>query len=561
MSSPPIDSQAMSFAKWRLSLFEGRHFPLYGGFIVVYVVLDWLSNIHQFANLPITPWNPCTGVAVALLVVRGVAAAPWVAASMLLSEMIIRGMDLGWPAAIGLAAVASMGYAATAEAFVRFLKADPGLGNVRDVLLLIGAALIGSLLVAVGMIGVLVLTDKLPVSLIVSAGIRQWVGDLSGVVAVAFLLLRLPSIIRYLRERPRGSILIEAVLWALALAATVWLVFGLEATDEFRLFYLLFVPVVGLALRAGFDGTCISLTVVQVCMIAAVQWRGFPSPTVVELQMLMVALKVTALLTGIVVTARERAETALRLSERQLFQRESQLAQVSRLSSVGAMASALAHELNQPLTAIRAYSRAAQRFLESPGSGAAHASTAMSEAMRQIDLAGDILTRLRPFLRKGKPQARPNRVERILRDTVTLAGMDPVLSRAIVDTKLGDRLPLVFADRIQAQQVLLNLLRNAVEASSHMTERQPHVSITAETAEAGLVMVSVRDNGPGISDEVRSKLFSPFTTDKPSGLGLGLALSHAIVSAHGGNLWLESTGPNGSDFRFTLRVANSGALQ
>ncbi len=244
--------------------------------------------------------------------------------------------------------------------------------------------------------------------------------------------------------------------------------------------------------------------------------------------------------------------TALREAEQRLRALHSELLHASRLSTAGLMASALAHELNQPLGAAANYFSAARRTLEASGSGSTErALSRLEKAAEQIMRAGAILRRLRDFVTRGEIEKQIANAQRLVEEAVALALVgvrDPAL-RTRFD--FDARTPPVFVDRIQIQQVVFNLVKNALDATK---ERQPREIILATRgAGDGEVEISVADNGPGLPADPES-LFRPLATTKAGGLGLGLSICRAIVEAHGGRLWAEPRPGGGALFRFTVEA-------
>jgi two-component system sensor kinase FixL len=262
------------------------------------------------------------------------------------------------------------------------------------------------------------------------------------------------------------------------------------------------------------------------------------------------------------VTAQRRTETALRASEARLQEVQADLLHVSRISAAGQMASALAHELNQPLTAATTAVRAARRMLaDPPGDTAALAEIreAMDLAAEQTLRAGQIIRRLRDFVaREGEADKQLEDVAKLAEDAAALALVGAQERGIRVDFRFDAPLPPVIVDRIQIQQVLLNLVRNALDAMTQEDDdRVPHsreLSLTATLAEPDMVEVAVADTGPGIAPELTGRLFSAFASTKPGGMGIGLSICRSIIKAHGGRLWAEPR-DRGTVFRFTLPTA------
>ena len=250
------------------------------------------------------------------------------------------------------------------------------------------------------------------------------------------------------------------------------------------------------------------------------------------------------LFTGFIRDYTERQQTERRLQELQ-----DGLLHVSRLRSMGQMAAALAHELNQPLTATANYVRSALRLIESPEPNLPRVRQAMHLAVQQTLRSGEIIRRLRAFVSRGEVSRRPESVVKLIEEASALALVGAKEHGIKVLIRLDPGLPAAVVDRVQIQQVLLNLIRNAVEAMEGREVRE--LSVGTEMAD-GAVLVSVADTGGGIPPEIERKLFQPFVTTKADGMGIGLSVCRTIVEAHGGRLWVERNSGGGSVFRFTL---------
>jgi two-component system sensor kinase FixL len=251
---------------------------------------------------------------------------------------------------------------------------------------------------------------------------------------------------------------------------------------------------------------------------------------------------------GIIHDITEQRAAARRLSELQ-----AELLQVSRLSGMGQMASALAHEINQPLTAITTYMQAIRRML-SNGDAAAleRARAAVESASEQALRAGEIIRRLREFVARGDTEKDVISGNAVVEEAIALARLSNKFGRTRVRLDLEQPAPEVIADKVQIQQVLLNLLRNALEAMDHTDSSA--LTVTTRT-DGGFVEFSVADQGTGLSEEVRARLFEPFITTKKDGMGVGLSICRTIIESHGGRLWAEPNAGVGTIFRFTLARA------
>lgn len=239
--------------------------------------------------------------------------------------------------------------------------------------------------------------------------------------------------------------------------------------------------------------------------------------------------------------------------ERRLLDAQAQIRHLSRVSEMGEMASAIAHELNQPLTAIVNYVEASRRTIATTGIAVPdRVHEYMEKAVVQAGRAGDIIRRLREFLRKGEVGRAPEVVNPVVEEASALALIGSAELGVRVFMKLGKDLPAVLIDKIQIQQVVLNLVRNSVEAMAATVRKE--LTIATDLRDDA-VLVAVADTGPGLPEEVASRLFQPFLTTKESGMGLGLSICRSIVEVHGGRIWADGGTNGGTVFYFTLPMA------
>lgn len=256
--------------------------------------------------------------------------------------------------------------------------------------------------------------------------------------------------------------------------------------------------------------------------------------------------------TGFIRDLTERQKTEARLQELQ-----SELVHMSRLTAMGEMASTLAHELNQPLSAISNYLNGCRRLLaQITDERAKMLREALEQAADQAMRAGQIIRRLRDFVSRGESDRRVESITKLVEEASALA-LVGVKDRGIrVRFQFDPSVDLVLADRVQIQQVLLNLVRNAMDAMEDTTTRE--LSVTVTPADDNQVKISVADTGSGIDPEVSKHLFQPFVTSKRHGMGVGLSISRAIVEAHGGRIWAEANPGGGTIFHFTLAAVREG---
>ncbi|WP_409999071.1 sensor protein FixL [Bradyrhizobium sp. SZCCHNPS1003] len=255
--------------------------------------------------------------------------------------------------------------------------------------------------------------------------------------------------------------------------------------------------------------------------------------------------------TGFAHDLTEHQQTQARLRELQ-----SELVHVSRLSAMGEMASALAHELNQPLAAISNYMKGSRRLLAGSGDpNTPKIESAMDRAAEQAIRAGQIIRRLRDFVSRGESEKRVESLSKLIEEAGALGLSGAREQNVQLRFQLNPEADLVLADRVQIQQVLVNLFRNALEAMSHSARRE--LSATNRRLGDDLIEVSVSDTGTGFHDDVMPNLFKTFFTTKDTGMGVGLSISRSIIEAHGGRMWAENNEAGGATFRFTLPAAST----
>ena len=248
------------------------------------------------------------------------------------------------------------------------------------------------------------------------------------------------------------------------------------------------------------------------------------------------------------ITDRRRAEDEARVLQERLTH-------FSRLSTMGEMAAGLAHEINQPLSAIATYAQACQRLIRLPEPAIDDVVAALEQINAQALRAGEVIRRLRNFVKNREVKREPVNCARLLEDLRTLAETDARLHNIRLRLDCQEPLPTVYADPIQLQQVVLNLVRNAIDAMVDAPEDRREVLLMTREAAEGEVEVTVADHGTGLAPEATEHLFNPFFTTKAAGTGLGLAISRSIVRAHGGRLWHTPNDGCGVRFHFTLPVS------
>jgi two-component system, LuxR family, sensor kinase FixL len=526
-------------------------------YLAAYIILEWASFIHVHKGLPITPWDPGLGVAFALLIRAGPLSGLILFAGMVVAETLVLQNDVDWPIDIGVAAITALSYTSIAVLVQRYFRIDADLTHLRDVLMLLAAGLAGAVLDTVLVSAFLLAVGQFDIGDVVQVARPLLIGDTIGIAVVTPLLLRF-RVQEQLKAHRLRSLAPEGALYLGIIGVALWLIVGGGEAHGFRLFYLLFVPVVIAAVRHGVDGACFSLAVTQFSLIGLLHFSGYGASEFTEFQTLALVLTVTGLIVGVAVSERRNSDRIARDAQARLVERQAEAAQVARVNLVSGMASALAHEINQPMTAARALGRSAQYLLRAPGGDLSRADNNLSTMLTHIDHAGDIVRRMRNFIRRGHPHVSTINTRDMLEEAMTLAHAEASARHIRVDLDAPAGLPDLHGDRVQLEQVVLNLVHNAVDAIAAAGQPDGHVHVVARRhSSPPRVEIGVLDNGPGIEGELAGRLFDPLTTAKQDGLGLGLSICASIMEAHGGRVWLHSGKPGATEFRFSVPLDRS----
>jgi PAS domain S-box-containing protein len=626
-------------------------------YVALYVLLDWFSYVQPVLKLGITPWNPQAGLTLAFLLVYGPRWAPFTAIAALLSEMLVRQSSPVLPLVLSVSLWMALGYGLLAGQLRRWSLEEP-VRTLGTAARFAGAAVGTTLILAGGYVVLFVSSGELLVTHAVESLPRLWIGDLTGILTLAPLLMcadQWRNGARLVRQR-RWEVLAQFV----ALSGTLWILLGM-LTDELRFFYPLFLPVIWIALRWGASGAMIAALAIQIGLVIAAQQKSL-GPPLMDLQFLMLTLSLTALLLGAVVTERAdalrrvamreseqrallamapdavlavnseghvlvanpaalrlfgeaaRAQRAAHISdlipglrletgegratldgrrtdgamfpaeiawaqldapanegllltvrdaterrraEAQLRERDRALSRAMRFAVAGELASALAHELNQPITALVSYVRAAE-ILAAPFSREEERLAAtLSKAAREAIRASEVLRRLRDFYRGGHIKSEDVQISTLCH-AVAHAFQDRLkrVSTPLV-MQVDASLPTLRADATQLEIVLHNLVSNAIDAVTQVERSRRCIELRANCVDK-YIFIRVEDSGPGIATDVAQKLFEPFVTSKLDGMGLGLAISRSLVRARGGELAFErSERLNGACFIVRLPIEYS----
>ena len=624
-------------------------------YVAAYVFLDWLSFIHPLGPYAITVWNPPPGLSLALLLGFGLRYAPALFVACALAEITVRHgeADLGY--IVLYSTILALGYTLLAIVLKRS-KFDPQFRSQRDLILFVLVVGAGAIAIAACYVAAHAATGVVAWSDFTAHTLYFWVGDVIGIATTTpFLLIHGARLARGIRPR----LTFEAVLQALSIAVVLALISKLEPGRAANLFYLLFMPLVWISTRYGFEGATAALLATQLGLIAAVQLAGYTTEWVLQFQLLMLALTVTGAFLGMSATQWRRARRALESREAQLKtifatapdaivslndsyrvtdandaaeemfglrtdelkqkslselipdlpaelsnvkaapararskdgtefpvevsfgnteldqrpvyigvvrdrtermqmeeklrERDQHLDRTLRVAAAAEMASALAHELNQPLTAASAYVQSLEMLLARGASADPALFDTMRKTANEVERAGSIVRRLRDFYRHDPGITEPVHVSELIESALTPLRARIDRHRISVSPRVDPDIPTLVVDRVQIEMVLHNVLRNAVDALADLEPDVRDITVSASTMQPGLIRIAVQDTGPGVKPAIAEQLFRSFVTSRKEGTGLGLAISRSIVERHGGRLWLDQSS-GGARFVITLPV-------
>lgn len=512
-------------------------------FLAGYVLLDWISFIHPFGDFGITPWNPPPGLSFILILLFGQRFLPLLFVAPLLADLLVRQLPVSWSVELLGMLVIGGGYSIALLFLLRpASRFNPSLTSMRDLLILMAVAGLAGACVAASYVGLLIGFGYLPPAAFLPASLQYWIGDLIGVLVVTPF-----GLVMLTRGRLAG-VTIEALAQMAAILVALAVVFLQGQTGQIQFFYLLFLPIIWMAVRGGLEAVTIGILMSQLGLIVGIHFLPFSQIDVTAFQALMMVLTITGLIAGMLVTGNRRTEIQLRLHQ-------DSLSRIGQLGSMGQLAAAVAHEINQPLMAAGTYARITADLLDGDVPTPAQAAETAGKAVDQIQRAAEVVRRLRALIRLDQSGQAPCSVARIVRETLTLSQPDLARAGITAQVDVPDGLPQVMADLLQIEQVLLNLVRNSIDAIASKSADGGTIRLGAIRAGAGHVEFSIRDDGPGFPAEILSGPPAPLlASSKPDGLGLGLSLCRSIVESHGGQMLLES-GADGAIVRFTIPVA------
>jgi signal transduction histidine kinase len=258
-------------------------------------------------------------------------------------------------------------------------------------------------------------------------------------------------------------------------------------------------------------------------------------------------------------TERKEAEENLRESERRYRASQAELAHVTRVTTLEELTASIAHEVNQPLSGISSNAEACLRWFDRGTPNLDAARRSVEWIINDCNRAGEVIQRVRALAKRTDIQKAPLHINDIVDEVISLVQREMFDHRVSLRKELASTLPMVFVDRIQLQQVIINLVINGIEAMQSVTDRPRELTIRSRRDGEQQVLVTVKDGGVGIAAENADRLFSAFFTTKPTGMGMGLSIGRSIIEAHGGRLWAEANLPHGAAFHFTLPLGQEDA--
>ena len=551
----PKTSAAPLVGSWISAIYALRHSRAASslgaiGFLVLFwILLDWATFIHGYKGSLITPWDPGVGVLFAVIIHDGILYSLALFIGVVFAEFVTRPGELGVPVILMTAAIVASIYTMAAVIARRYFMLNVKLERLHDSIILIAAGMVGAIVVAV-LLSLIFLTFGLfNVDDLFPSTVREFVGDTIGIAIMSPLILRFWYLRHEFKLERIKEILLEFVIYAIMIIASLWFVFHTKSHHIDPLF----LPIVLVAIRQGFDGACFSLLITQIGLVSLLRHFGLDAETFTEFQIFMLILTTTGLSVGAIVSERKQVQRALNDAQERIKKKESQAIQAGRFSLVTAMASALAHEINQPITAARALARAVEHLLDAEALDLSRIKRNISSSIIQIDAAARTIQRMREFLYRGRPSTGEVYIQELIDDALMLLQPELAITSIRIETLIEASLPTLHGDRGQLEQLILNLVRNAMEAITGNGQQTGRVTVAARRSKIrSNLEISINNNGPRVNPEIIAHIFEPLVSSKQEGLGLGLPICASIVEAHGGRLWLERSKPDGTEFRLSV---------
>ena len=523
----------------------GLRFWLTGiAFVPAYLALNVMTSRYQFHSLGITLWSPDDGLTVWLLL-QGVEFFPFVLIGAVLADLLIshvhHSIYIAFIAEIGL----SLGYVALAVALRDVFKFSLRRTDLADILAMLLAVPAAAILNSLIYCGILYLAGSLPGDQFATAMRHFWIGDTVGIIAVLPAATAAYAILSRTRWAWRTKDTLDWSIFVVSSAAAIAIIHETSSAYAYHLFYLLFSPIIWIAMRTGYVGSALALLVIQIAFFINASHVGITDDDFDQLQILMLVLSITGLMLGAAVTERERANQRLRAQQ-------AELVRVSAQATAGAMGMLLAHELSQPLSTVATYALAARRMLQS-GAGSEPVMDALRKAEAEAQRTRQVVERIRDLVSVGRME--PTRVNLFeAASKIRTLCIEGANARGVdIEVECARPVPPIKADLIGIEQVLNNIVGNAVDAAAERGDERGRVVVRL-TSDEDWATVEVEDNGAGVAPEMAENLFEAYQTSKVRGLGLGLTLSRQIVRRHEGRISWRPIVPQGTRFIIEFNI-------
>jgi two-component system sensor kinase FixL len=509
-------------------------------FLAAYIALDYISFVRPFHGLGITPCSPPPGLSLTLIYLGGPFYAPFVLIAPALAEFVVRGSSLSAGLALATSLTSGATYLTAGLLLRRITPFDPRLQTLRDVLVLIVLAGASAAVASALYLAVLVPAGALTGINLADVAWRAFVGDLIGTLVVT------PLVLLAFTRRAWPPLQWQNMFQLIAIAVSLAIVFGYREATAFQLFYLLFLPLLWVALSHGTVGAAVALVLIQVGLIFGAQIRFGDEPGLTAMQVLMTTLAITGMIVGAIVS--ERESSGLRLRDQQAA-----LNRALRLRSAGETAAAIAHEINQPLTAITTYAGIASDAMRSSNHDLV--ALALDKIRGECERTNTVIKSIRELLNHGSLTKMPIDLEGSLTSLAAIISDDLATRGIRLEIAVAHDFPVILADGVQLQQAVHNLIVNSADAIS-VSGNGGTISVMVSRAEPNGYQISVADDGPGFPSEIDTREPTPFLTTKPEGSGLGLMVVRTIAEAHGGSLSIESS-PRGAKVSLRLPLGRT----